>query len=240
MQSKKVAIVIPALDEEATIGRVVTELCDAVRATGAEVVAFVVDNGSTDETAQRARAAGATIVPEPQRGYGRACLTGLSALPRIDIVLFADGDGSDDPAFVAALLEPLCTGRADLVIGSRERGLQQGLVERGALAPAQRLGNKIASVALAVGYRQPTTDLGPFRAIDAHALASLKMDDQGFGWTVQMQARAARAGLRTVEVPVAYRRRRHGKSKVSGDVKASFQAGAIILWTLLREGVARR
>lgn len=238
----KLAVVIPALDEEASIGTVVSQLAAAARKAGDHPVVIVVDNGSRDATAERAKAAGATVVYEPHKGYGRACLTGLHAmqrlLPNVDAVLFADGDGSDDPAFVPALLLPLREKRAQLVIGSRERGVRAGLVEPGSLTVAQRFGNKLASALLVVAYGQPTTDLGPFRAIDARALERLRMDDNGFGWTVQMQARAARQRLRTVEVAVAYRRRTHGKSKVSGNVRASAQAGAIILWTLLRE--ARR
>ena len=237
----KVAVIIPALDEELSIGPVVKQPADAVRDCGDLPTVVVVDNGSRDATRARARSAGATVIDEPKRGYGRACLTGIAALPaNIDVVLFADGDGSDDPAFVGALLAPIRNGKADLVIGSRERGARVGLVEKGALTSAQRFGNQLAGVILAVAYFQPTTDLGPFRAIDKDALLRLRMDDEGFGWTVQMQARAARAGLRTAEIAVAYRKRRFGTSKVSGDLKASAHAGAVILWTLAREAVRRR
>jgi glycosyltransferase involved in cell wall biosynthesis len=231
----RIAIVIPALDEEATIARVVTELCDAVRALADDVICIVCDNGSRDATSERAKAAGAIVVREDRRGYGRACLRALREVPSdVDVVLFADADGADDPQDVAALLEPL-RRNADMVIGSRELGVRNGLVEEGALTTPQRAGNRLATTLLWLGYKQHATDLGPFRAIKKRALDALRMDDEGFGWTIQMQARAARMGLRTNEVPVRYRRRRHGRSKVSGDLKASIHAGVIILSTLLRE-----
>lgn len=231
-----VVVVIPALDEERSVGAVVLAMraaLAALRMTGRVIVA---DNGSKDETAHEAQQAGAHVVSEPVRGYGRACLCALAALPDdTDIVVFTDGDGSDDPKDLGILLAPLETGAADLVIGSRTRGLRAGFVESGALAPAQQIGNAIASSVLRVLYRQPTTDLGPFRAVRMEALRRLRMDDVDFGWTVQMQARAARAGLRVAEVPVRYRRRRSGRSKVSGDVRASVSAGRVILSTLWKE-----
>jgi glycosyltransferase involved in cell wall biosynthesis len=236
----RVAIVIPALDEEATIADVVRELFAAVRALGDDVICIVCDNGSRDMTSQRAKDAGALVVTEPRRGYGRACLRALKETPDdVDIVVFADADGADDPQDVAALLEPL-RRNADMVIGSRELGVRGGLVEKGALTTPQRAGNRLATTLLWLAYKQHATDLGPFRAINKRALDALRMDDEGFGWTIQMQARAARLGLRTVEVPVRYRRRRHGRSKVSGNLKASVQAGVIILATLARELHFRR
>jgi glycosyltransferase involved in cell wall biosynthesis len=235
MRAGAVAIVIPALDEAASIGGVVRSLLAA--RPGACVL--VSDNGSRDETPRLAREAGAIVVSEPVRGYGRACLRALRELEtigaQVELVAFADGDGADDPADLAALLAPLDEGRADLVIGSRVLGERAGLVERGALTRAQRAGNALAAALLEGGYGVRATDLGPFRAITRAGLARLRMDDVDFGWTVQMQARAARAGLRTVEVPVRYRRRRTGRSKVSGDVRASLQAGRVILTTLWRE-----
>lgn len=236
----KVGVVIPALDEEASIGRVVAGLVEEVTALGDAIVVVVVDNGSRDGTAAAAAAAGAVVVREDIKGYGRACLRGIAALGAhdVDVVVFSDGDGSDDPRYVAALLRPIREQRAELVIGSRERGMSAGLVEKGALTVPQRFGNLLAGRLLSLGYGQPTSDLGPFRAIDARALRRLQMDDLNFGWTVQMQARAARLKMRTVEIAVPSRRRRHGKSKVSGTIKGSVQAGVIILLTLARE--ARR
>jgi glycosyltransferase involved in cell wall biosynthesis len=237
----RVACIIPALDEERSIGPVVQALCAALKARGHEALAIVADNGSRDGTAAAARAAGALVVEEPRRGYGAACLAALGALPvGVELVLFADGDGADDPGDVPALLGPLERGRADLVIGSRALGERFGLVEPGALAPAQRFGNRLATTLLRLMLLHHATDLGPFRALTREALAALRMDDQGFGWTAQMQARAARLGLRVAEVPVRYRRRRSGRSKVSGDLRASAQAGVVILTTLAREARAAR
>ncbi len=235
----RVAIVIPALDEEQSIGPVVRAMLDAVVAAGHDAVAIVADNGSLDATADRALEAGALVHKEPVKGYGAACLRALSEVPEgTEVVLFADGDGADDPADAASLLHPIARGRADLVIGSRTLGERLGLVEPEALTAAQRFGNRLATLILRALLMHSATDLGPFRAVTTAALATLEMDDHGFGWTVQMQARAARQGLRVVEVPVRYRRRRTGVSKVSGDIKASVQAGAVILTTLARE--ARR
>jgi glycosyltransferase involved in cell wall biosynthesis len=232
----RVAVVIPALDEELSIGPVTAALLDAVRRGGDDALAIVADNGSRDRTAEVARAAGALVVTEPKRGYGQACLRALGALPPdVDVVLFADGDGADDPGDVDALLRPLKRGRADLVIGSRSLGRRFGLVEEGALTPAQRFGNALATFILRVAYLHHATDLGPFRAVRRTALDALAMDDDGYGWTVQMQARAARRGLKVVEVPVRYHRRRTGRSKVSGDLRAGARAGMVILGTLARE-----
>lgn len=232
----RVALVIPALDEEGSIGLVVGELLGAIRARGHEAQGIVADNGSRDGTRARAIAAGATVVSEPVRGYGAACLRALASLRNsIDVVLFADGDGACDPRDVAALLAPIERGRADLVIGSRALGQVLGLVEAGALTRPQVFGNRLATMILQVGYGHHGSDLGPFRAIAWSALAGLAMDDRNFGWTVQMQARAAVAGLRVVEVPVHFRRRRAGRSKVSGDLVGSARAGLVILSTLWRE-----
>jgi glycosyltransferase involved in cell wall biosynthesis len=228
--------VIPALDEEASIGDVVRAFTQALTALERAPHVIVADNGSTDETSHQARQAGAHVVYEPVRGYGRACLRALASAPTdAELFVFADGDGSDDPADLPTLLAPIDVGIADLVIGSRASGIRRGWVERGALTPAQRFGNALSSRILRTAYGQPTTDLGPFRAVRAEALARLRMDDLDFGWTVQMQACAARVGLRVTEVPVHYRRRRTGRSKVSGDLRASAAAGRIILSTLWRE-----
>ena len=188
----------------------------------------VVDNGSTDATPIRAEQAGAQVVSEPRRGYGQACLTGLAAIDA-DIVVFLDGDYSDYPNEMRALLRPIIAGEADLVIGSRTRGHS----ERGALLPQQRFGNALATFLIRMLCGVSYTDLGPFRAIRADALRRLRMQDRDYGWTVEMQIKAARLGLRIVEVPVRYRKR-IGQSKVSGTLKGSVLAGYKIIWSILR------
>jgi glycosyltransferase involved in cell wall biosynthesis len=195
-------------------------------------VVVVADNGSRDGTAGVARAHGATVVGEPRRGYGAACLAALAWLRTRppDVVAFLDADGSSDPAQLPRLLTPLRDGHADLVIGSRARGR----AEAGSLTPVQRFGNRLASALLRLLWRSRTTDLGPFRAIRWAALERLGMRDRDYGWTVEMQARAARAGLRVIEVPVDWRRRTAGKSKVSGTVRGVFGAGWKILFTIAR------
>jgi cellulose synthase/poly-beta-1,6-N-acetylglucosamine synthase-like glycosyltransferase len=221
--------IIPALDEERTIGVVVRSL---PRPPLREIV--VVDNGSRDATARVAAAAGARVVAEPRRGYGAACLRGIEALyADAEIVVFLDGDGADDPADLDDLLAPLLEGRADLVVGSRARGAR----ETGALAPAQRIGNAIACAWLRARFGIAATDLGPFRAIRADALRRLGMRDRGYGWTLEMQLRAGRKGLRVVEVPVRYRRRAAGSSKVSGTVAGTLGAATKILGRLLLDSL---
>jgi len=216
--------IIPALDEEACIGGV-------VRSLGGEGLrsVIVVDNGSRDRTAAEAQAAGARVVSEPRRGYGSACLAGIAALPQDgDVILFLDADGSDDVSAITRLLAPILEGRADLVVGSRTASASA------VLTASQRAGNALAAAWLRRRFGIDATDLGPFRAIRREALASLGMTDRTYGWTVEMQARAARAGLRTVEVPVAGRRRRAGRSKISGTLRGAAGAGAKILFTILR------
>ena len=224
--AERVALIIPALNEEETIAAALDGLA---RQALAQVV--VVDNGSSDHTAEVARRCGALVVSEPRRGYGQACLAGLAVLePNASIVVFMDADGSDDPADLERLLGPIRRGEADFVIGSRALGER----ERGSLSRQQRFGNRLASMLLRVLYGAHCTDLGPFRAIRREALEKLSMRDTNFGWTVEMQIKARRHGLRVREVPVRYRRRRGGKSKVSGSVRGSIPAGAKILWTILR------
>lgn len=225
---EQVALIIPALDEEDTIAATLDGLAGH---TLTQLI--VVDNGSADRTAEIARAHGARVVAEPRRGYGRACLAGLAAIgPDTDVVVFMDADGSDDPSDLGRVLEPIASGQADLVIGSRVLGTR----ETGALTAQQQLGNRLATYLLRLFYGARSTDLGPFRAIRRDALARLGMRDTNFGWTVEMQVKALRAGLRVHEVPVHYRRRRGGRSKVSGSVRGSLLAGAKILWTILRYG----
>jgi len=231
----RVAAVIPALNEAASVGAVVAGL---PRPLVERVI--VCDNGSTDDTAAAARAAGAEVATEPRRGYGAACLRALEALRADppDIVLFVDADQSDDPDDAPAILAPILNRRAQFVIGSRALGV----AERGALAPAQRFGNWLAAGLLRRLYGVAATDLGPFRAIRWDALESLGMRDRDYGWTVEMQVKAARCGLATVEVPVRYRRR-VGRSKISGTLRGTLLAGATILGIIaldtLRHGPVR-
>jgi len=213
--------VIPALNEEMALGLVLAAI---PRPPIRRVV--VADNGSSDRTVEVALAHGARVVREPRRGYGSACLRGLAAL-RADppgIVLFLDADASDDPAEAPRLIEPIAAGRADLVVGSRVLGG----ADPGSLTPAQRFGNRLATRLLRLLHGASYTDLGPFRAIRWSSLESLGMRDPDFGWTVEMQIKAARRGLRHVEVPVSYRRR-VGRSKISGTVGGTIRAGAKIL-----------
>ncbi|HEV8384303.1 MAG TPA: glycosyltransferase family 2 protein [Candidatus Acidoferrales bacterium] len=236
---ERFAVIIPALNEEAAIGPALDALlgivCHPESAAADEgslnSQVIVVDNGSTDRTAQVARAHGAQVVHEPHRGYGSACLAGMAALaPDVTVVAFMDGDGSDDPADLPRLLEPIVRGEADMVLGSRVLGER----ETGALTPQQRFGNALAAVLLRVLHGARYTDLGPFRAIRRDALERLGMRDTSFGWTVEMQIKAARHGLRVLEIPVHYRKRRAGQSKISGTLRGTISAGAKITWTIFR------
>lgn len=222
----RVDVIIPALDEERALPRVLAEI---PRALVRRVV--VADNGSRDRTAEVAREGGAEVVHEPARGYGRACLRAIAHLAADppDVVVFLDGDHSDHPAELPALLGPIAEGRAELVIGSRTRGA----AERGSLTPQQRVGNAIACAALFGLYGARYTDLGPFRAIRWETLEALGMRDLDYGWTVEMQVKAARLGVPHAEVPVSYRRR-IGVSKVSGTLRGTIGASRKILWTLVR------
>ena len=211
------------------MGAVVREML----ATGLVGEVVVTDNGSRDETAAEARAAGATVVSEPRAGYGRACLAGLAEVRRRppEGIVFVDADRSDDPADLGALLAPLVHDEADLVIGSRVLGQRAGRVERGALLPQARWGNALACALMRLRWDARFTDLGPFRAIRWEAYERLGMRDETFGWTAEMQVRAVRAGLRTTEVPVAYRKR-VGESQITGTVNGTVRAGTKILWTV--------
>jgi len=220
-------MVIPALNEAQAIGQVLESLSTWVDRV------IVADNGSTDATASIARDHGAEVAHEPRRGYGAACLAGLGALAggaTADVVVFMDADYSDDPGDLPELLDPIAEDRADVMIGSRALGQ----AEARSLSAPQRFGNVLASWLLRRLWGVSCTDLGPFRAIRYNTLMRLCMDDLGFGWTVQMQARAAAAGCRLAEVPVRYRRR-IGKSKISGTVRGIVGAGTKILATIGRE-----
>lgn len=219
-------LIVPALNEEDVLGTTLSRLPAGVFDT-----VIVADNGSRDRTAAIARAAGATVVQEPERGYGAACLKAIAALPPdCAIVVFLQADSSEDAAEAAALLAPIREGRADLVLGSRTLGR----AEPGALLPHQEWGNRLACWLILRLYRFHYTDLGPFRAIRADALHRLAMRDRNYGWTVEMQVRALEEGLRVIEVPVSYRKRLAGVNKVSGNWKASLRAGYTILATIGR------
>jgi glycosyltransferase involved in cell wall biosynthesis len=222
-----VAVIIPALNEDAAIGRVIS----AIPPWADEVI--VVDNGSTDRTAEVAAANGARVIKEPHRGYGAACLAGIAALPKPDIVVFLDGDFSDSPEEMSFLVDPIIRGEADLVIGSRVRGRRQP----GALSPQARFGNWLSCLLIRLIWGFRFTDLGPFRAIRYPALLTLDMQDRDYGWTVEMQVKAISHKLQVIEVPVAYNRR-IGKSKIFGTFRGVIGAGAKILFTIFREALA--
>ena len=224
-----VDVIIPAFNEEGAIGQVVREL---PRAYVRDVI--VCDNNSTDATAARAAAAGAVVVPAPRPGYGSACLAGHAYIAARedkrppDVVAYVDGDGSDYPAQLPKLLGPIREGLADVVIGSRALGRR----EPGAMQPHQRFGNWLSTSLISAFWGVHFTDLGPFRAIRYPTLLALEMSDPDFGWTVEMQVKAAKRRIPVLEVPVDYRARAHGVSKVSGSLRNSVLAGRKILSTI--------
>jgi glycosyltransferase involved in cell wall biosynthesis len=219
-----VAVILPALDEEASVGLVVQKV---PRAIVDEVI--VVDNGSTDRTAEVARHAGARVVHQPQRGYGAACWAGVQATD-CDVLVFLDADGSFDAAETAALVEPLCAGQADVVLGSRSLGE----VSPGAMPAHQRAGNELVAGLLRALFGLRVSDMGPFRAIRRADLLALNMSEMTYGWPTEMMVKAARMGYRVVEVPVTYRPRFGGRSKVSGTLAGSVKAGWHMLKVVVR------
>lgn len=222
-----VSVVIPALNEEEPIGEVVR----AIRATGVAEEVIVVDNGSTDATAERARAAGAKVVAEPLRGYGRACRAGVNAMSSAsEVMVFLDGDGSDCPEFMSQLVQPIIAGTHDFVIGSRTRGQR----EPGSMNFQQVASGYMAGFILRLLYGVRFTDMSPFRAIRPETLRQLGMREETYGWNLEMQMRVGRAKLRVLEIPVNHRCRTGGQSKVSGTLRGTFVAGSRIIATFLR------
>jgi glycosyltransferase involved in cell wall biosynthesis len=227
-----ISVIIPALNEEEPIAEVVR----ACLTTGLPSEVIVVDNGSADRTADRARAAGAKVVSERIPGYGRACAAGIRALsPECDLVVFLDGDGSDCPEFMPQLVEPIRQGEQDFVIGSRTRGKR----EAGSMNFQQVFAGRAAGWLLRLLYGVRYSDMCPFRAIRHSALDELGMKELTYGWNLEMQMRAARAHLRILEVPVNHRCRTGGESKVSGTLRGTFVAGIRIIATLFRVAAGR-
>ncbi len=220
--------IIPAYNEEQSIGKVVRDIPkDLARHI------IVCNNGSKDQTKENALNAGAVVVDEPIAGYGQACLKGLEFIESLDvksdIVVFLDGDYSDYPEHARDLVEPIINDGHDLVIGSRVKGDLQS----GSMTMPQVFGNWLATTLIKVIYNYDFSDLGPFRAITYSALNRINMQDKDYGWTVEMQVKAAKLGMKCSEIPVNYRKR-IGKSKVSGTIKGTFLAGHKILWTIFK------
>jgi glycosyltransferase involved in cell wall biosynthesis len=226
-----ISVIIAALNEEAAIANVINSV---PKNLADEIV--VVDNGSKDRTAEIATAAGARVVKEPVPGYGRAFRAGLrSVSPKCEIVVFLDGDGSDCPEMMDRLVTPIMEGKSDFVIGSRTRGNR----EAGSMNFHQVLAGYMIGFILRVLYGVRSTDMGPFRAIRRDTLDSLGLREETYGWPLEMQMRAARARVRTLEVPVDYRRRAGGHSKIAGTVRGSVLAATRILITLARIAIQR-
>lgn len=230
--SLSISVIIPALNEELSIGQVLAEI-----PTGVIDEIIVVDGGSRDRTVEIARAGGARVVHEPQRGYGQACAAGVAAAQG-DIVLFLDADGADDPSHIPTLVAPILSGQADMVLGSR----LAGGITPGAMPWHQRSGNRLAAWLIRRLYGLPLTDLSPFRAVWRESLLGLGMEGMTYGWPTEMIVKAARKGWRVVEIPVRYRARLGGSSKISGTLRGTVLATYHILWTIFRyaRGQARR
>ncbi len=228
--SPNISIIIPALNEEESIGLVLNDIPANI---AREII--VADNGSHDNTANVAKGLGAKVMLEPLRGYGSACLRGISVLKKdTDIVVFLDADYSDYPQDIHTILKPILTDNAEIVIGSRMLGVR----EKGALLPQALFGNKLAAFLIRLFWGFRYTDLGPFRAITYKALLALNMVDKNFGWTVEMQIKALKKGLRITEVPVRYRRR-VGVSKITGTFSGTVRAGTKIIYTIFKYGLIK-
>ncbi len=223
----KISVIIPALNEEESIGQVLNDIPGEIVE---EVI--VVDNGSNDNTVTVSKGLEANVMLEPLKGYGAACLKGISILKQdTDIVVFLDADYSDYPQDLHTVVKPIINDNADMVIGSRMSGER----ERGALLPQAIFGNKLATFLIRLFWGFKYTDLGPFRAIKYRDLLALNMIDKNFGWTVEMQIKALKKGLRIVEVPVRYRKR-IGKSKITGTFSGTVRAGVKIIYTIFKYG----
>lgn len=222
-----IGVVIPCLNESGNIGPLVTELL-----AGRSDLVVVSDNGSTDDTANEATAAGANVVSEPRRGYGYACAAGSAEATELGatVIVYIDGDGSSRPSEIDALVDPIIAGAAALVLGSRTRGT----IEPGAMPPHQRFGNTLTAWLMRRLYSIDVTDLGPYRAIDANLLTSLAMSEMTFGWPTEMMVKAAQRGVAIEEVPVSWDRRGGGTSKVGGTIKGSALAAYHIIRVTLR------
>lgn len=226
----KIYVIVPAINEELSIGKVLDEIPLIAKET------IVVDNGSTDNTPKIAANHGAIVLKEIERGYGAACLKGLDYLfsKRInenDIIVFLDGDYSDYPQELTNVIKPIIDENYDMVIGSRILGKKLGKTAKGSLLPQAIFGNWLSTLLISLIWDYRFTDLGPFRAIKAVSLKKMNMRDRNFGWTVEMQIKAAKLKLKSIEVPVSYRKR-IGESKVSGTISGSFNAGLKILSTI--------
>jgi len=228
MKNYDIRVIIPAFNEQNAVCNVIREI---PRSLVREII--VVNNGSTDNTVEQARSCGATVLEEPRKGYGNACLKGINYLwqsgSQPDIVVFIDADYSDYPAEMEKVVGPIIHGNADMVIGSRALGVRQ----KGAMTLQQVFGNWLATRLIKFFYGVKFSDLGPFRAIKFDKLLLIDMRDKTYGWTVEMQLKAAKYQLNCAEVPVNYRKR-IGKSKVSGTVKGTIMAGYKIIWTIFK------
>ncbi len=224
-----VDVVIPAYNEEGCIGKVIADIDKKIVR---HVV--VVDNNSKDRTKEVAESFGAIVLHEKQMGYGYACLNGMDYLSKLkqqpDILVFLDGDYSDYPEEIAYLIEPILTDKADFVIGNRNNEWR----EKGSMTPQQVFGNWLATFLIQLFYRVQYHDLGPFRAIRFAELLALNMQDKTYGWTVEMQLKAIKNNLTTIELPVKYRKRGAGKSKVAGTLKGTILAGYKIISTIIK------
>lgn len=221
----KISLIIPALDEEQSLPGVLARV-----PPGAVDQVIVVDNGSTDRTGEVARRAGATVVTEATRGYGSACWAGCAAAGDSTILVFMDGDGSFEPAEIDRLTDPIARGEADLVLGSRTAGAE----DASAIPLHARLGNGLIASVIRHGSGIPLTDLGPFRAIRRETLQHLDMRERTYGWPCEMIVKAGKSGYRVTEVPVTYRPRTGGTSKVSGSIAGSVRAAIAMLRVTLR------
>lgn len=220
-------VIIPAFNEEKSIGKVIGDIPKIVRHI------IVCSNASTDRTVEVAETHGAIVVKEPLRGYGNACLKALAYIEQLEIkpmiVVFLDGDYSDYPEELTELVAPIVKNNFDLVIGSRDLGIK----ENGAMLPQQIFGNWLATRLIKLLFGYTFTDLGPFRAVTYSALQKINMVDKNYGWTVEMQVKAAKLKLRCTEIPVRYRKR-IGQSKISGTIKGTISAGYKIILTIFR------